>query len=637
METTIRASSGPEAARLALKFVEWAYGSVCKVTRETIHASELRLICIFLLKETLLNIQSSTCTMSRVLLQEVASTLIKYGRQSLAELLHLSKLRGIKERTLLKKALIVLIQQNCVDVYMHTNHHDPQRSEHVYEACIERMLQINRMPRFVDHVKREMEGTGPLGSVASATVEVLLHHGRLRMAQLASAVASTWHENKDSGPEPTPQMLKQAVEELADKRYIERVPPCLLPPPGPRGALRDSKGSKRKTTQSRLATDEEESMLWDAEVSEQRARYAASRFDLTGAEAALEVFSAPESLSVENSGPKDRGGTTGKRKRGATEVKLEDTAAVVPPSVVPRPVLWRVNYEEFNRRFLVHEIETVICREHAAQPGSDSTEDTRKTTVTAIRALLAAAVDASGRQGSDELLLAVMIEDVRRALQALPALAADAALLPSDSQLHLTLVAVASQPSGLVVVTEGAYGTSYRVNTDAALGMARRSAIMSTLGHKYGKAARRIWNMLLLEQQMEQKAVAECAMVSNAEAREALYALLKDGFISLQDIPRNPDRAPSRTSYTWRANLGATCTRMAINLYKAAGNLMTRLATEAESRAELCEMVEMVSSGLLDVAQLDRAAVEQMRRVMLALETAAVRLDVQMSLFENMG
>ena len=268
---------------------------------------------------------------------------------------------------------------------------------------------------------------------------------------------------------------------------------------------------------------------------------------------------------------------------------------------------------------------------HGAQLGSD---DTRKATVTAVKALIAAAADAAGHQGSEELLLAVVIDDVRRALQS-PVLAADAGLLATDAQVHLTLAAVAAQPSGLVMVTEGAYGTSYRINTDAALGMARRSAVMSTLGRKYGTAARRIWNMLLLEQQMEQKAVAECAMVSNAEAREALYALLKDGYLSLQDIPRNPDRAPSRTSYTWRANLGAACARMAINLYKAAGNLMTRLATEAESRAELCEMVEMVSSGLLHVSQVDRAAADQMRRVMLALETAAVRLDVQMSLFES--
>lgn len=62
-----------------------------------------------------------------------------------------------------------------------------------------------------------------------------------------------------------------------------------------------------------------------------------------------------------------------------------------------------------------------------------------------------------------------------------------------------------------------------------ALAVLRRGAIMTVIGKRFSEAAKRIWNMLLLDGQMEQKAVADAAMVPNGEAREALYALLNDG------------------------------------------------------------------------------------------------------------
>ena len=31
MQTTVNASTGPDAARLALKLIEWNYGTLCKV------------------------------------------------------------------------------------------------------------------------------------------------------------------------------------------------------------------------------------------------------------------------------------------------------------------------------------------------------------------------------------------------------------------------------------------------------------------------------------------------------------------------------------------------------------------------------------------------------------------------------
>lgn len=47
--------------------------------------------------------------------------------------------------------------------------------------------------------------------------------------------------------------------------------------------------------------------------------------------------------------------------------------------------------------------------------------------------------------------------------------------------------------------------------------------------NKFGPHGMRIWRLLLLQGQLEQKQVADLAMVPKEEAREKLYAMLKAG------------------------------------------------------------------------------------------------------------
>lgn len=72
-------------------------------------------------------------------MQDVITTLVKHGRQTFAELRHLSKIPTEALRT----ALVVLIQQNCVSVYLHSSENN-RKTEQLYEASIDRMLQIIR-------------------------------------------------------------------------------------------------------------------------------------------------------------------------------------------------------------------------------------------------------------------------------------------------------------------------------------------------------------------------------------------------------------------------------------------------------------------------------------------------------------
>ena len=48
--------------------------------------------------------------------------------------------------------------------------------------------------------------------------------------------------------------------------------------------------------------------------------------------------------------------------------------------------------------------------------------------------------------------------------------------------------------------------------------------------------------------------------------------MFKAGYVSLQDIPRDKDHAPSRTIYTWRANNDVAVGQMGGDIYKSALN-----------------------------------------------------------------
>jgi hypothetical protein len=105
----------------------------------------------------------------------------------------------------------------------------------------------------------------------------------------------------------------------------------------------------------------------------------------------------------------------------------------------------------------------------------------------------------------------------------------------------------------------------------------------------------------------------------------------------MQEIPRSSDRAPSRTTYTFRATMQGARARMGCMLYKTAGNLLARLESEMLKSKDLLEKVSLLTKGELHNWQLDAAKVAQLKTVTQALEASLVRLDSQIALFCDYG
>lgn len=549
----------------------------------------------------------------------MVQTLVKHGRQTFQEIRYLSKLPTDALRT----ALVVLIQQNCVAVYLHTNDHD-RKTEQLYEADLPRMLQIMRMPRFIEHVRSEFGARPEWGETSVSVIQTLLHHGRLRLSQLPHAVRSL-RAAADEEEEVNPRAMLSAVKALIQSRLVERVPPCTLPPPP---METHERYRKKRGTAPKPNTEEEAQMQRDAAKMKQRMDFQSVRFDMRN-EATLEAFTLPDPGEEHLNYGGGEEGVSGKRKRasgaaaagaspakkGKVAVKREDGSVEfqVPEKEM---VLWRVNYEEFNRRLRNEEVVKLVASQY-------------KPEVQAVaQALLAAAAPKESEDVRERMSGWANCDEIARESKRLHG---DSAVLREAVPALLNELVNAG-----FVDSSGLDRGQYSVDLHFTLGTVRQGHILAVVGHRFGETARRIWYMLKQENQLEQKVVAEKAMVPNADAREALYAMLKDGYLGLQDIPRNNDRAPSKTFYTWRASVATASSRLASELYRSAGNVLARLSEETRSNSHLLEMVDLVTQGRMDASQLDAREVARFKNIIRTLETTLMRLDLQMALFNDM-
>jgi len=66
----------------------------------------------------------------------------------------------------------------------------------------------------------------------------------------------------------------------------------------------------------------------------------------------------------------------------------------------------------------------------------------------------------------------------------------------------------------------------------------------------------RVLRLLLERGQLDEKAVSDCAMLEPKVARAILFKLVGDGLVTLQEVPRRPDRAPQHTLFLFNATWG---------------------------------------------------------------------------------
>ncbi|NXO03261.1 RPC3 polymerase, partial [Rhinopomastus cyanomelas] len=161
---------------------------------------------------------------------------------------------------------------------------------------------------------------------------------------------------------------------------------------------------------------------------------------------------------------------------------------------------------------------------------------------------------------------------------------------------YLTLLA--DDPLEFVGKSGDSGGGTFTVNLHKALVSLATATLESIVEERFGSRCARIFRLLLRKKHLEQKQVEDFAMIPAKEAKEMLYKMLSENFVSLQEIPKTPDHAPSRTFYLYTVNLLSVARMLLHRCYKSVANLMERRQYETKENKRLLEKSQRVEAIL---------------------------------------
>lgn len=157
-------------------------------------------------------------------------------------------------------------------------------------------------------------------------------------------------------------------------------------------------------------------------------------------------------------------------------------------------------------------------------------------------------------------------------------------------------------------------GGMFAVNLHRALANLARATLESVVQERFGSRSARIFRLLLRKHHLEQKQVEDFAMIPAKEAKDMLYTLLSQNLVQLQEIPKTPDYAPSRTFYLYTVNQLSTARMLLQNCYKTVANLIDRRLFESKESKRLLEKSQRIEAILASL-QASGAEPEQLTEV----------------------
>lgn len=222
-------------------------------------------------------------------------------------------------------------------------------------------------------------------------------------------------------------------------------------------------------------------------------------------------------------------------------------------------------------------------------------------------------------------------------LPAVPILSRD------EMSQYLTILGQDQVP--FLVKTGEQGGGTYAVNIRGITDILCEQTIESVVRERFGSRSLRVFRLLLAKKHLEQKQVGELAMIPAKESKELLYKLFIEGFVSVQELPRTADHAPSRTFYLFAVNLDQVRRKLLAQCYETAANLISRRHSEVEKcerldeKSRLCEMhaEQLKAAGNATKEDLDeveeiitpgeREQLKNFKETVRKLEQAELQLD----------
>jgi DNA-directed RNA polymerase III subunit RPC3 len=202
-------------------------------------------------------------------------------------------------------------------------------------------------------------------------------------------------------------------------------------------------------------------------------------------------------------------------------------------------------------------------------------------------------------------------------------------------RIESTLENLSIDTSELISCVGDSYGhATYCVNMRRIIDLIRIKEIEAIVRERFGGPACRIFRLLLLKRNLEQKQIAEMAMIPVKDTRELLYKLLKSEYVRIQEVARTSDHAPSRTFYLWRVDLLSVVEQVGRELYHATSNLRARLMHELSLEKDTLMLLESAQDkSKVPLTAVQRQNLMRMRTIATRLESSVLRLDKLVLIF----
>ncbi|XP_067457517.1 DNA-directed RNA polymerase III subunit RPC3 [Thunnus thynnus] len=482
--------------------------------------------------------------------EKVGTHLLRNGAQNLRAIIHETSI----SLDLVKKSLCVLVQHG-VCVYSAGRKGPGSPTE--YRTRCDFILRILRYPRYIYTAKTLYGDTGEL------IIEELLQRGHMTMSSTVKTVADRLTQNMEDGHSMDYNEVTSAFSKLVETHFLQRCPPMVT-----------------------------------AATTTDTATPATPATSATPGAPATPVSTAPPTpesfpdcyrvphVTLIGRGKRQLSTEDGEEQRNAKRAKLDSETHG------DEGIYWQVNFE----RFHLHFRDQAIIGAVANKLDQTSSEIVR-TMLRMSEVTTSPAATCTKPLSANEIF------------KSLPA----TYNIPRPI-LDQYLTLLVDDPMEFVGKAGESGGGMYVVNLHRALANLARATLESVVQERFGSRSARIFRLLLRKRHLEQKQVEDFAMIPAKEAKDMLYTLLSQNLVQLQEIPKTPDYAPSRTFYLYTVNQLPTARMLLQNCYKTVANLIERRLFETSNSKRLLEKSQRIEAILASL-QASGAEPEQLTEV----------------------
>ncbi|KAM7420882.1 hypothetical protein PAMA_015202 [Pampus argenteus] len=451
---------------------------------------------------------------------------------------------------LVKKSLCVLMQHGTC-VYSPGRKGPGSPTE--YRTTYELILRILRYPRYIYTAKTLYGDTGEL------IIEELLQRGHMTMSSTVKTVADRLTQNMEEGRSMDYNEVTSAFSKLVETHFLQRCPPMVATAAATTTTTDTATPAPPTTPGTPAAPPTPESFP--------------------------DCYKVPH-VTLAGRGKRQLSSEDGEDQRNAKRAKLDSETHG------DEGIYWQVNFERFHLHFRDQAIIGAVANK-LDQTSSEivrtmlrMSEVTTSPTATCTKPLSANEIFRS---------LPTTYNIPRPILDQ-----------------YLTLLV--DDPMEFVGKAGESGGGMYVVNLHRALANLACATIESVVQERFGSRSARIFRLLLRKHHLEQKQVEDFAMIPAKEAKDMLYTLLSENLVQLQEIPKTPDYAPSRTFYLYTVNQLPTARMLLQNCYKTVANLIERRLFETSNSKRLLEKSQRIEAILASL-QASGAEPEQLTEV----------------------